>query len=237
VAGFSAASSYAVDAVVHGGLILVSSLLNHHGATLVEQMMALLIGSVLITSLYGYLRTELYRLVTLETKSATLEDSRGALDIMVRDIKDAGSWGSGVVPAEVGGVDDPNNDADTVCNRVYAASATLLHVQMDLNGNGNCADTDPRENIRYELTAPTGTCPGPNIIRRNGDCLLANVVPASAGKIFSYYDASGTDLGNTPPLAAIKRVKIAFSVQVKNPDPRATGTVTSALSTSVVFRN
>ena len=211
--------------------------LNHRGASLVEQLISLLIGSVLITSLYGFFRVELYRLVTLETKSVTLEDARGALDIMIRDLKDAGSWGSGEVPTEIGGNDDPNDDADSVCNRVYAASASLLHVQMDLNGNGNCADIDPRENIRYELTTPTASCPGPNIIRRNGDCLLANVVPASAGKIFSYFDARGTDLGSTPPLAAIKRVKIAFSVQVKNPDPRLPGSVNSALSTSVEFRN
>jgi hypothetical protein len=108
---------------------------------------------------------------------------------------------------------------------------------MDLNGNGNCADTDPRESIRYELTGPTSTCPGTNIIRRNGDCLLAYVVPASAGKIFTFYDADGVDLGNTPALNTIKRVKIAFAVQVKNPNPKLAGNLTTALSSSVEFRN
>ena len=134
-------------------------------------------------------------------------------------------------------MDDPNNDADTVCNRVYAASGSMIHVQMDLNGNGNCADNDPRENIRYELTGPTSTCPGPNIIRRNGDCLVANVVPGTAGKVFSYYDANGADLGNTPAPDAIKRVKIGFTVRVKNPDPRATGTLASVISGGIEFRN
>jgi type II secretory pathway component PulJ len=210
---------------------------DQRGATLTEQLMSLLIGSVLITSLYSYFRSELYRWATLETKTAAHEDARGALDIMVRDLKDAGSWGGGTAPSETGGADDPNGDGDTVCNRVYAASASMIHVQMDLNGNGNCTDTEPRENIRYELTGPTGTCAGPNIIRRNGDCLVANVVPAAAGKIFSYYDAGGVDLGNTPVLDAIKRVKIAFSVQVKNPDPRIAASLTSAVSTSVEFRN
>jgi Tfp pilus assembly protein PilW len=218
-------------------MMVFHALLENRGATLIEQLMSLLIGSVLITSLYGYFRAELYRLVTLETKTTSLEDARGALDIMVRDLKDAGSWGSGTVPPEIGGPDDPNHDADTVCNRVYAASPSLIHVQMDLNGNGNCADTDPRENVRYELTGPTGSCSGINIIRRNGDCLIANVVPAAAGKIFTYYDATGDDLGNAPPLDAIKRVRIAFSVQVKNPDPKSTGSVTTAVSTSVEFRN
>lgn len=210
---------------------------DNRGATLIEQMVALLLGSVMITSLYGYFRTSLYQLLSVETKTATLEDARGALDIMLRDLVNAGSWGSGSAPAEIGGADDPDNDTDTVCNRVYAATASMIHVQMDLNGNGTCADTVPRENIRYELTGPTGTCPGANIIRRNGDCLVANVVLPVVGKLFTYFDAKGADLGNTPAHGAIKRVQIAFAVQVKNPDPRLGGDLASALSSSVEFRN
>src|SRR6266496_6555617 len=213
--------------------MIVARLCSNFGVTLIEQLMSLLIGSVLITALYGYFRAELYRLLVVETKTATLEDARGALDIMIRDLKNAGSWGTGSAPAEVGGADDPNNDADTVCNRVYAASASIIHVQMDLNGNGNCADTDPRENIRYELTGPTSSCPGTNIIRRNGDCLVSNVAIPSAGKLFSYYDGAGADLGNAPSLQAIKRIRIAFAVQVKNPDPKIGGNLTSTLSTGV----
>jgi len=216
---------------------VVRYIFNHRGTTLIEQMAALLLGSVMIIALYGYFRTTLYHLVSLETKTATLEDSRGALDIMLRDLKNAGSWGNGSVPAETGTADDPDSDSDTVCNRVYAATGSLLHVQMDLNGNGNCADSDPRENIRYELAGPTATCAGPNIIRRNGDCLVANVVPLATGKIFSYYDAAGIDLGNAPDRQSIKRIKIAFTVQVKNPDPRLGGNLTSSLSSSVEIRN
>jgi hypothetical protein len=134
-------------------------------------------------------------------------------------------------------VDDPNNDADTNCNRVYAASGGMIHVQMDLNSNDSCADTEPRENIRYELTGPTSTCPGTNIIRRNGDCLVANVKTASTGKLFTYYDVTGADLGDSPSPMAIKRIRIAFAVQVKNPDPRVGGNMTSTLSTSIDLRN
>lgn len=211
--------------------------MDQRGATLIEQLMSLLLGAAMITSLYGYFRAELYHLVSLEAKTATLEDARGALDIMIRDLKNAGSWGSGSAPAETGLADDPNSDADTICNRVYAATASLIHVQMDLNGNGNCADNDPRENLRYELTGPTATCAGPHIIRRNGDCLVANVMPETTGKLFTYYDANGAELGNTPVPGIIKRVRIAFAVQVKSPDPRSGGSLASALSNSVEFRN
>jgi type II secretory pathway component PulJ len=210
---------------------------NQRGVTLIEQLVSLLLGAAMITSLYGYFRHELYRFVSLEIKTSTLEDSRGALDIMVRDLKNAGSWGTGSAPAETGAADDPSGDADTVCNRVYSATPVLLHVQMDLNGNGNCADNDPRENLRYEITGPTATCPGPYVIRRNGDCLVANVVPESVGKLFTYYDADGYDLGAAPAAAAIKRVRIAFAVETKNPDAKSGGSLSSRLSTSVEFRN
>jgi hypothetical protein len=206
--------------------------------TLIEQMVALLIGSVMMISLYALFRSELYNTRIVEAKTGVLEDARGALDIMTRDLKNAGSWGDGggSAPAETGGGDDPGNDADTLCNRVYTAGAGMIHIQMDLNGNGNCSDAEPRENIVYELTGPTSTCPGSYIIRRNGDCLVANVAPAGAGKIFTFFDANGNDLGSAPARDAIKRVRIEFSVQAKNPDPRLGG-LNSPLSSSIEFRN
>ena len=212
-------------------------LTNNRGVTLTEQLLSLLLGGIMITALYGFYRSELYHHMAQETKLATLEDARGALDIMIRDLKNAGSWGTGSPPSESDGSDDPDGDVDTVCNRVYTATPNTVHVQMDLNGNGNCADTEPRENIRYELTAPTSTCPGAKIIRRNGDCLVANVTIPALDKLFSYYDSAGADLGNTPSLEAIKRIRIAFSVQVENPDPKISGNLTSTLSTSVELRN
>jgi Tfp pilus assembly protein PilW len=207
------------------------------GVTLIEQVVALLLGTVVITSLYEFYRAELFRAISQEAKTATLEDARGALDIIVRDLRNAGSWGTGTAPPEKGGADDPNNDPDTDCNRIYAASGVMVHVQMDLDGNGSCADTEPRENVRYELTGPTSTCPGPTIIRRNGDCLVANVKTVTIGKLFTYYDVTGADLGDSPSPTTIKRIRIAFAVQVKNPDPRVGGNMTSTLSTSIELRN
>lgn len=211
-------------------------LLDARGMTLIEQLIALALGAVVMTGLFSYFRSEVFHLRSLETRTTTMEDARGALDIMLRDLRNAGSWGTGQAPPETGAADDPDGDADSVCNRVHAATANRLHVQMDLNGNGNCFDLEPRENIRYELTGPTATCPGSTIIRRNGDCLVANVVAVPAA-LFTYYDAAGNDLGVAPNRAAIRRVRIAFSVQVKNPDSRIGGNLTTLLSSSVEFRN
>jgi len=214
----------------------MAAIFNQRGLTLIEQLIALGLGAVMMTGLFSYFRSEVLHLRTLETRTTSMEDARGALDIMIRDLKNAGSWGTGNAPVETGIADDPDGDGDSVCNRVYLATATRLHVQMDLNGNGNCADLEPRENIRYELTGPTSTCSGPAIIRRNGDCLVANILSGSAA-LFTYFDDAGNNLSATPNLAAIRRVRIAFSIQVKNPDPRVGGTLTTPLASSVEFRN
>jgi hypothetical protein len=108
---------------------------------------------------------------------------------------------------------------------------------MDLNGNDNCADADPRENIKYELTGPTALCPGPQIIRRNGDCLVASVITAPAGKLFTFFGADGADLGDKPSLSAITVIRVAFSVQSKHPDPKVGSNLISMLSTSIQLRN
>jgi Tfp pilus assembly protein PilW len=217
--------------------LLIQFYYNSRGVTLIEQLVALLLGTIVIASLYEFYRAELFRTISQEAKISTLEDARGALDIMVRDLRNAGSWGTGSAPPERGGVDDPNYDADTNCNRVYSASGGMIHVQMDVNGNDSCADNEPRENIRYELSGPTSTCPGTTIIRRNGDCLVANVKTLAAGKLFTYYDITGADLGNSPLPTAIKRIRIAFAVQVRNPDPRVGGNMASTVSTSIELRN
>jgi type II secretory pathway component PulJ len=210
---------------------------NSEGVTLIEQLIALLLGAVIIAALYGFCRAQIYQAMVVEAKTATLEDARGALDIIISDLRNAGAWSNGSTPPETGGVDDPESDADLICNRIYAASGIKLHMQMDLNGNGTCADTNPQENIRYELTGPTSTCGGNKIIRRNGDCLVAHVATPTAGKLFHYYDGSGIDLGDAPPLEAIKRVRIAFAVRAKHPKVSSSDDLVSELSTSVDLRN
>jgi len=64
-----------------------------------------------------------------------------------------------------------------------------------------------------------------------------DALPDGGGKLFTYFNNAGTDLGDAPSLAAVKRVRIAFTVQLKNPDPKIGGTLASELSTSVELRN
>jgi Tfp pilus assembly protein PilW len=192
------------------------------GFTTAELLVAALFGLIVMAALYGFYRDQLYTLVSQEAKIATLEDTRGALDLMARELRNAGSWTSGTQPSG--------------CQRVVSATASSVRIQADLDGNGDCTSATG-EDVTYDLSTATSTCPG-TIIRRNGDCLVANVVIPTGSSFLKYYDSSATVL--TPPmsdLSVIKRVEITFSVQVSNPDPRVGGTLTSSLLTGIEFRN
>lgn len=194
------------------------------GFTTAELLIAALFGMIVIGTLYGFYRDQLFYLVSQETKTSTLEDVRGALDMMVRELRNAGSWGTGTAPSG--------------CSRVVSASATSIHIQADLDSNGNC-NSATGEDVTYDLASATSTCPG-SIIRRNSNCLVANVVIPTGSSLFTYYDSSNADLGSSPTVASIKRVKITFSVQVAEPTPegKAAGrNITSTLTSSVEFRN
>lgn len=184
--------------------------------------MASLFGMIVMASLYGFFRDQLFNLLSQETKTATLEDARGALDIMIRELRHAGSWGKGAAPSG--------------CSRVVTATASKVEIRADLNGDGDCGgttDDEKGERVSYELkTTGSSDCPANNI-KRNGVCLVANVTTPT-GSLFKYYDASGAE---TSTISDIKRMKITFSVQVTNPDPRVGGNVASTLSSSVTFRN
>lgn len=195
------------------------------GFTTAELLIAGLFGMVVVATLYGFYREQLYNLISQETKTATLEDARGALDMMVRELRNAGSWGTGTAPSG--------------CSRVVSASATSIRIQADLDGNGSCSTSTTGEDVTFDLASATSTCPG-SIIRRNGNCLVGNVVIPTGSSLFTYYDSSNTQLSSSPTVTNVKRVKITFSVQVAEPTPegKAAGrNVTSTLSSSVEFRN
>lgn len=193
------------------------------GFTLSELIMAAFFGLIVIGTLYGFFRDQLFNLLSQETRTGALQDARGGLDLMTRELRNAGGWASGSLP--------------TGCSRLVTATSTAIRIQADLDGNGDCSSSTG-EDVTYNLSGATSTCPG-STIRRNGDCLIPNVVIPPGTGFLSYYGAgSKIPLGfPIADLSVLRRVKITFAVQVKNPNPKVGGVITSNLSSSVEFRN
>ena len=187
-------------------------------------------AAIFLSALYGFYSQQLAYLLVQETRTATLMDARGALDIMVRELKNAGSWGEGTAPLG--------------CKRIVTATPNLLRIQADLNGDGDCdgatSGVETGEDVTFDLYKPTDTCPGAITIRRNNNCLVANVVVSSKEPLFTYFNGDDVQLAGNPPVDSVRRVSIKFSVEVPDPTPqgkRLGKTLRTTLSSSVKFRN
>jgi Tfp pilus assembly protein PilW len=199
---------------------------DRRGFTTTELIVASLFAIIVLATLYGFYRDQLYNLLSQEAKTATLEEARGALDLMVRELRNAGAWATGSAPAG--------------CARIKVVTATQIQIQADPDGNNNCTDTGDDVTYAY-FSVGTTSCPAGRIAR-NGICLVGNVVLPAGTDFLTYYSAGGT----TPlshPIAdydSIKRVKIALAVRLQNPNPKARAanpTLSTTLSSSVEFRN
>jgi Tfp pilus assembly protein PilW len=216
---------------------------NKRGFTIAELLIAALFGMIVMATLYGFFRDQLFNLLSQETKTATMEDARGALDLMIRELRNAGSWTKSPYTAPSG------------CTRVASASSTSIRIQADLNANGSCDGSSTGytgDDVMYTLSSSSITR------SLNGGStkttVIDNVVPAGSNDFLTYYPSgtapapfcfsTGSPSGCSGDLAAnlanIKRIKIAFAVQVQNPNPNsraANPNITSTISSSVEFRN
>jgi Tfp pilus assembly protein PilW len=210
---------------------------DHRGFTTVEFLSVALCGAIVLSGLYGFSRGQLFSLLVQETRTATMEDARGALDIIVRELRNAGSFPK---------LTDPSCIKDASGNplRLISANSTSIQIQTDTEStaggdpDGQCTATG--ENVTYAIGGGTEACPGPITIKRNGSCLVASVAVSSKEPLFTYFDLNDKQLGANPPLDAIKRVRIRFAVEVSDPTPRGKSlgtTIKSTLSSSVEFRN
>ncbi len=209
----------------------------YRGFTTVELLSAALCGAIVLSALYGFSRSQLFGLLLQETRTATLEDARGALDIMVRELRNAGSF-----PVAAGTACIQDDSGKPL--RIVSASPSSIQIQTDtVSTGGNDPDgkcTETGESVTYAIGSGTETCPGPMTIKRNGSCLVANVVVSAKEPLFTYWDANDSPLGSNPAVDAVKRVRIKFSVEVPDPTPQGKNlktTVKAALSSSVGFRN
>lgn len=205
------------------------------GFTTAELLVAALFGMIVVATLYSFFREQMFNLLAQETKTATLEDARGSLDLMVRELSNAGSF---PLPADYPTTRPADDDDVNNCKRLVLANtnANAIQFQADLNGDGDCADE--HENITYTYNSTTKT------IERNSSSspLVSNVYEVLSGVIFKYYTAGSTSAvtPSSTNINSIKRVNIAFKIQMDDPTPEgkaAERKITSSLTTNVDFRN
>lgn len=171
---------------------------NAAGFTLIEMMVAITISMIVIASIAGTFTAQTRQNKAEEEISQLHQNVRGALDLISRELMQAGYKAQG----------------GSVTGVTY--NATQLLIQADLNTNGSIDTTSTSlEYITYTLNSGTN-----QITRQLGTGGTPEVVADNITQCdFTYKDASDAA---TTTSASIRKVTITISGRTAKPDPSYT---------------
>ncbi len=223
------------------------------GFTLVELVMALVVGLILLAAVWSAVVAGQRSSVGIERKVTTGQDARAALEIMGAEIRmvsfnplyATGLW---VDPAGCG------QAANQGWRGIQEAAASSVTIEMDLDPDGLCGSSG-NEIIRYAYDAPSkritretircaagartssGAQPFLGPIPSNPAVRTPRVVNGVV-PLFRYYDGRGAEIVNLPSeIPRIRRIEIALVVESSDTDPRTGEPRRMTFSTSVMPRN
>ncbi len=152
------------------------------------------------------------------------EYARAALDLMIREIRNSGSFPTGAACT---------NPANT--EGIVTASAQSFQFVYDADGDGNCNSAN--ENITYSYDAG-----GQNITRKEGT--TNDPQPLTVGNAtdlqFAYFEQGSNNPMDPADIEKdeIQRVQISLTVQSTNPDTEfGGGQLIATMTSSVDLRN
>ncbi len=197
---------------------------------MIELLVTVLLSSIVMGAIYSVYRVQTHSMKVQENRMEAQEYARSVLDLMVREIRNAGYDPLGCT--EVAGIAD--------------AGVQTLQFRFDANADGDCADLD--EDITYGFD--TTGCPSgfANITRddaNDGNAAqpITNCnIRDEAGKFsLAYYQKDSTTAFATPVSVPNRqlthRVVVTITVESKNPNSEFGGQMISTMTSSVNLHN
>jgi len=222
-------------------------MLNSRGFTLVEILIALVIGTIILAAGYMAVMSGHQASTGIEQKISAQQDIRAALDIIATEISMASYNPTGTNGLWV----NPACGAGAIANKGIqqaTADGATLTVESDINENGS-VNADPNELITYSYDAANER------ITRQAGCgggaqsFLGDLATVSARQrnvrvvngtlgipLFRYFDGNNALINMPADIAKIRRIDITIAVQATVPDVQGQ-TRSMVYSTSVVPRN
>jgi len=213
------------------------------GFTLVEVLVAMFVGAIIMSAIYGMMIVAQKNSGNLDRKVVTQQDTRAVLNLMAMEIRMASynpmyassTWGT-IPSCAAMGISTPA----TSCKGIQIAEADKMVIAMDLNGNGSIGNvTDDNEYIMYAYDGSTGTlyrnvsCGG-NEALLGGSAPFTNVINGSTVSLFQYFDKDGNVTTSIPD---IRRILITIISETSEKDVNTQQTKKMVYSTSVLVRN
>jgi prepilin-type N-terminal cleavage/methylation domain-containing protein len=189
------------------------TLKDQSGFTLIELLLAMGLSLFVLASIGGVFRAQSHTVKGQESRMEAHEYALTVIDVMIREIRNAGYFPSTACDATGG---------------IVSADATSINFRYDKNGDGACSGDD--EVITFAFASPNVT--------RNGQALSDSNITAVQ---FTYYplQTSGTAPAafTSLPLSAanrtaMKKIAISLTVQPKSTDSQFTGSVVTMSATA-----
>lgn len=193
------------------------------GFTLVELLVSMLLTSIIMLAIYSVYRVQTHSAKVQENRLEAQEYARSVIDMMVREIRNAGYF-----PVTV--TDLVN--CTPLQGGIVTAGAQTFSFNLDADANGDCVGSNER--VTYTLSGSDVTRAadgGTAESLTNGNITAFNL---------KYFTQAGAEL--TQPIAAanlanIQRVLISVTVQSKNPDTEFGGQLTVTVTSNADLRN
>jgi prepilin-type N-terminal cleavage/methylation domain-containing protein len=188
------------------------TLKDQSGFTLIEVLMTMGLSLFVLASIGGVFRAQTHTIKGQESRMEAHEYALTVIDVMVREIRNAGYF--------------PNTACDAT-GGIVSATATSINFRYDKNGDGACSGDD--EVITFAFASSNVT--------RNGEALSDSNV---TGAQFTYYPQQTSGTAATPfsaPVSsanftAIAKVTISLTVQPRSTDSQFTGSVVTMSATA-----
>lgn len=211
--------------------------LSCNGFTIVEFLVAILLTSIIMGAIYGVYRVQTHSVKVQESRLEAQEYARAVLDMMVREIRNAGYNPLGATS----GNNCAGGSAGTPS--VVTASATSFRFTYDFQGttagsapNGHCDNADEDITYQFQAPGPQNCASGFGDITRTANGTtepLTNCnVSTTNGFSLKYYAKDQTSEMNPIVLANIQRVSISLTVQSMNTEAGFGGGQLNATVTS-----
>lgn len=209
------------------------------GFTLIELMIAMVVGMVVLFAIYEVFTVQNKILGTQDNIVDLQQNARMAMDMMTRDIKMTGYYpnSAGAYPKCTGTRPTPTT---TPCVGILNAADNLYQFNMDTTDTGGTGSADgltdgPNETITYGLYTSSGVqCLGR---KSSAAASYQPVVEYVQTLSFAYLDGTGTATTN---LADIRRVEVTLITRAAQRDPTYPdngGYRTATLRSQVFLRN
>jgi len=175
---------------------------NSEGLSIVQLLISMSVGLLILYSVYESFTIQNRHFKKQELKVEMLQNATIGLDLITRELRMAGYNPTSTLNNCIG----TGTATNTPCVGITAAAADSISFTADLNSNGNLTadDTNPNENVTYNIYSSGGV----SYLGRTANGVTQPLAMNISNLSYTYYNGSNQLTTN---LALIRKIRISLT--------------------------